>query len=301
MRKILFIICLSFSFISLHAQITNEVFVGAVTTADKQTYSYKIQISDSNGVLTGYSITDVMGPDETKTLLKGTVNAAKKTIRFKETRVVYSKSKSPDLCFLSGTLKISSKKGTTVLKGTFTGKKSDGATECASGNMALISGKDIMSKLLNSKMKNDTMVDKISKVLAADNEPQTEKVVYQTEDAVPESKIMKVTPGSTKELICPGTNATLTVWDARTIDGDIITITQNGAVILDKYTLRGIYKDINVHLRENMSDTIKVIAINEGTEPLNTARMKITSGSMTQYIDASTTMDKPIWIVLKKK
>lgn len=283
---------------ALHAQVSNVVFVGTITLASGQGYSYKMQLADSNGILNGYSITDLMGTNETKTLVKGSIDAKQKQLKFRETKLVYSKSgPATELCFINATLKASNKKGTTILKGTFKGYQANGTTECASGTMMMVSAKDVMDLLMKKDVKKDTLIDR----LLAPEAPEEQKptVVYQKPDNIPESSIAKIPPGTIKEIPHSATTAQLQVWDAKTIDGDVISISQNGKPILTNYKITSIYKELSINLHE--SDTLKVTAISEGAEPLNTARVKIMTGNDTHYIDASTTLDKPIWIVLKKK
>ncbi len=304
MNKLLLLILLLIPAFSLQAQVSNVVFIGSINVKDGEAFSYKIQVTDSNGTLTGYSVTDVMGPNETKTLIKGSINANQKSLKFRETKVVSTKTKTGSaLCFVHANLKASKKKGTTILRGSFTGYGQDGVSVCATGTMILVSASDVMDKLMKSDLKKDTTVTKSLMKVMASEEPTTPKetVVYQTESAVPDSKVMKVTPGSTKEFTHSVKSAKMEVWDAKTIDGDMITVVQNGKILLENYRLSGIHKELNINLRTSMADTIKIIAVNEGSEPLNTARARITMGTDIQYIDASTTLDKPIWIVLKNK
>ncbi len=283
--------------ISARAQVSDVVFVGNVTTDDGQQFTYKLQFTDSNGIIKGYSITDVMGPNETKTLITGSINSNQKLIKFRETKVVSSKIKMADksayLCYLSGSLKVSTRNNTTVLKGTFKGYKEDGTTSCASGKVMLVSAKDVMALLVKAAKKDSAK--------KAAQEPAIEKPEPTRHEAISDAEVGKITPGSIKEITVSSATAQLSVWDAKTIDGDKITIAHNGKAILSNYTISGTYKDLTLNLRTNMPDTIKVIAINEGSEPLNTTRIKITSGPTTEYVDATTTIDKPIWIVLKKK
>lgn len=283
----------------LTAQVSNVAFIGSVETSDGQTFSYKLQFSDSNGIITGYSITDMMGPNETKTLVTGSINSNQKSIRFKETKVVYTKTKLADkssyLCYLYGNLKVSRKKGTTVLRGSFTGYQEDRKTECSQGKILLVSAKDVMDLLIKTNAK-EAAKNKPGPPPEVKKEPEPVRL-----EIVRDAEVGKIAPGAIKEIIVSGPTAKLTVWDAKTIDGDVISILHNGRTILNNYTINGTYKDLSVSLRSNVSDTLKIIAVDEGRDPLNTARIKITSDSGTEYVDASTTTDKPVWIILRKK
>lgn len=295
-----FLLLLLFFPICAIAQVSDIVFLGTVSTSDGQVFSYKLQFTDSEGSIRGYSITDVMGPNETKTLIRGTIDKRQKQIRFRETRVLSTKtkitSKDDFLCFINGSLKVTSKKGTTILKGSFTGYKEDGKTECSSGKLMLVSAKDVMDILMKKDIKPDSIT---KKVLAS--EPEGRKTTTSpVKEQVAEGSVSKILPGSVRVIAVSGAIVKLNIWDAKTVDGDVISIMQNGRTILSKHMITEVYKELNVTLHNSDADTLKVMAINEGSEPLNTARIKITSGGDTQYVDASTTMDKPIWIVLKR-
>lgn len=274
----------------LHAQVADVVFIGSITTKDGQNFSYKLQFSDSNGRINGYSITDVMGPNETKTLVTGTINSSQKQIKFKETKVVRSKvGAGSTLCFMNATLKASTRKGTTILKGTFKGY-TDKNVECSEGKLVLVSAKDVMSKLMQSNMKKDSTA--IRKVFASESIEPAKK------ETKAEPAIISIPPGTTREFVATANTAKISIWDASNIDGDMVTVLHNGKVILSSYTLSGDSKDLAISLTGN--DVIQVVANNEGSEPFNTARMKIVTGADTYLVDASTTVDKPVSVVLKK-
>jgi hypothetical protein len=121
MKRLLLFILLVLPAIGLQAQVSDVVFIGSIIVKGADPFSYKIQVNDSNGKLTGYSVTDIMGPNETKTLIKGSINASKKQLKFRETKVVSTKTKAgSSLCFVHADLKASRKKGTTILNGPFT-------------------------------------------------------------------------------------------------------------------------------------------------------------------------------------
>lgn len=288
-RILLFVLLLP---LYLHAQVSDVVFVGTVTTNDGQNFSYKLQFSDFNGHISGYSVTDIMGPNETKTLVTGTINSSQKLIKFKETRVLRSKvnlsAPGNELCFMNATLKASNHKGSTVLKGTFKGY-TDKNVECSAGKVMLVSAKDVMAKLMKTDLKKDSAT--LGKALAADD-----REVINTEP-IKDLPITNITPGTTHEFSVEGNTAVISVWDASYVDGDMITILHNGKVVLSSYVLKAQSTDITIKLTGN--DVIQVVANNEGSEPFNTARMKIRTNRQTYIIDASTTVDKPVSVILK--
>jgi hypothetical protein len=283
----MFRVLLLFSFLSLQyssfGQISDMVFIGSASVKDGDAYTYKLQVTDSNGILKGYSVTDVMGPN-------------KKQVDYKETRLVYTRSNAQrsDFCYIHAHLKISEKQGAAILKGHFTGYKEDGKTECASGKIMLVSAQDVLDKLLEIVKK-----DSIDSVAAL---PREKEIKHVHEEAIPASSIKKVTSGDTLEIRCSSPTVSVEVWDAKNIDGDVITLQQDNKILLDNYSLVSAHKQVIVDLGNRQTSTLMLTAITEGSEPLNTARMKITSGSdEPYYIDATNTMGKKVIFTLKRK
>ena len=294
-RFLLFFPFLFFQFSSF-GQISDMVFIGSASVKGGDAYTYKLQVTDSNGFLKGYSVTDVMGPNETKTNVSGTFNTNKKQIDYRETKLVYTKSnaKRSEFCYIYGHLKISEKQGATLIKGHFTGYQEDGKTECASGKMMLVCAQDVLSKLLEIAKKDS--VDSAASV------PHEKEIRHVHEEATPSSSIKKLTSGDTLEIRCSSPTVSIEVWDAKNIDGDVITLQQDDKILLDKYSLVSSHKQVIVDLGTRPSSTLTLTAITEGSEPLNTARIKITSGTdEPYYIDATNTIGKKVIFTLKRK
>jgi len=279
------------------AQPDDLLFIGNVSVKGAGDFSYKLQMTDSNGILHGFSITDIGGPDETKTAVTGTIDAGKQQINYHEIKIIYTKSKveRSDLCYIHGILKIGEKKGVSTLTGKFTGYNEDGKTICGTGKITMISAHDLLQKLKKIAGKDSVAINK------ADTSQKRTTYLYKDEQGIPESKVMKVMPGGTMELQCNTPLVLLDVWDAKTIDGDIITLQQDNNTVLENYTLTGRHKQLILNIGDKKTSTLTLIAVSEGSEPLNTARIKITSGSDSYYIDATTTIGKNVIFTLKQK
>ncbi|MEI8278162.1 MAG: hypothetical protein WCG87_00280 [Bacteroidota bacterium] len=271
------------------AQTQNLIFIGVAKVKGSVSYSYKLQFTDSANKIYGYSVTDVMGPNETKTEVLGTIDNDKQKLSFRERKIIYTKSKESkdNFCYLHADLKITNIKGATALKGHFTGYKEDAKTVCAKGELLLFSANDVLDQLLKIAPKRDSV-----------EKADSSKIEHRENSNI--TNVIKLAPGKTFDLHCPSNTLNLEVWDDKNIDGDIITIMQNTKYILQNYTLQRDHRLLHIDLSANQTDTLKVIAINEGSEPTNTARIKITSGNMTQYIDATTTISTPVYIYLKQ-
>ena len=272
-------------FFGAFAQSSQMVFLGSITVSGGKSYPYKLFVNDSDGVLTGYSVSDIAGVDETKTLIKGSKNASKKQLTFRETKLVYTKS-ATEMCYLHSTLKAGSMQGAATLKGNFKGYRADGKTECGKGKLMLVGAQDILDKLLEIAKEDSTPT-------------ATKLATHHAEKPINEAEIAKILPGNSKEILCSSADVELEIWDAKSNDGDIITLLQDGKPLLEQYKITYRHKVLHLRISDSGSTQLQLVAINEGSEPLNTARIKITSGGVVQHLDASTTVGKDVIIVLK--
>lgn len=276
------------------AQVTNLVFIGSVSVSDGRNYPYKLYVTDSEDIVTGYSVTDILGADETKTFVRGKVDRKSKQLIFRETRIQQTKSKIPesDFCFIHARLKTGSLQGATTLRGNFTGYKPDGKTECGKGKIVLVCAQDALARLM--KIAENEGI--------ARPDDTTETALPSMElDNVPEESVRKIEPGETVILKCPNPNVTVEIWDAKTLDGDRISLFNGDTKVLSGYTITNEHKHLTVQMGSENSVQLRLVAETEGSLPVNTARIKLTSGDRIYYIDASTVLGKDVKIILGKK
>lgn len=292
MKNIL--LCLFFylgMFKNSSAQISDVVFLGTAIVDGGAAFGYKLQVTDSNGQLKGYSITDVMGPNETKTAVKGTLDKKGKHLSFRETRLISTQSTAStgDFCYIHGNVKLSRLQGMSTLKGSFKGYKEDGKTVCASGKLALVCAQDALDKLLKiagedpRERKQDT----------------TTQVAPRHHIELPDNLVEKIVAGTTHTINCGSGEMKMEIWDCKNIDGDQMTIIQDNNALITNYTLARAHKTIP--LKQTETTTVIIFrAINEGSEPLNTARVRISVGEEEYYLDAETQIGKDVTLILKK-
>ncbi len=322
LKNIILVFCL-FLPAQLIAQIDNKLFIGVASLDSGITISYKFQFSTADNKISGYTIADVNGHNETKSSITGTIDDAQKHIKFKESGIIYTKSMSDkaEFCFIQGNLKRLKFKGTVALKGDIVGFKADGVTPCANGKLILIDATNAMQLLLNHNMfdsletndKNNTKVlatkkegskmeiisnDTFVNNTKAINESKKEQII--TTETIPK-EILKIAPGKAIEISCPVANYAFEVWDDKNVDGDIIDVYEGVKPILKNYKLTENRIHLNLNMLDKTVDTLKIVAISEGTDPLNTARVKITSGSEVYYIDATSSIGKDVFIILRKR
>ena len=152
MKKGILLIIGLFIILNSYSQ-KNEQFdfelLGAVVLESNDIFSYKIEFNYSkNGFIHGYSYTDLAGENETKSYIRGYYNPKTRDIEFKESDILYTKSKHlpEDFCFISfkGRFRNSSRKK--LLSGKFIGLYNDKDT-CATGKVKLVSTKFVEKKV----------------------------------------------------------------------------------------------------------------------------------------------------------
>lgn len=277
------VIVLFLPYISI-AQISNVVFIGSVSVEGGDSYPYKLYVTDSNDVLYGYSITDLAGPNETKTRVRGAVNGAKNQLTFREKGIIYTRTKDKeDLCFIHARLKTGKIQGASTLKGNFTGYKEDGKTECAKGKIMLVCATDALEKLMKYAKEHNIPPPKDT-----------------TELSTADTREKKILPGGTIVLPVTADTVTLELWDAMDIDGDIITLMQDNNVLLDKYALTENHKVLSLDMDTTKRKIpLRLIANSEGARPLNTTHIIVSTLNESYVVDATTVIGKDVKIIIE--
>ncbi len=289
-NKIIFSVLILLLFFSKICAASDTLyFVGDILISKGASYKYNLRFAiDSKNQLTGYSLTDAGGPNETKTKISGTFDSLKNTISFEEKDILRSKVDliKNDLCFVRATLRFKKNKLVETLSGKFIGIQPGKSSSCADGEIKLINSKKAKAILSTNKA----------------NQPLQSASKENKEQAKPQpADIIKVSDDKGKELPFTGTYIKFTIWDNGIVDDDIITIMINNKYILKNYTLDSTVKIIETVLTDNEVDTVKVIALNEGTVPPNTALIKIESKYEQYPIEVRAKLNEVRRIYLRKK
>ncbi len=241
---------------------SNTEYLGAIMLSDSSLITYKIVIEENkNNTLSGYSITDLGGEHETKSLIKGSFGD-KKTISFNEYDIVYTKSyiSQEDFCFVNFTGVVSNKK----IEGTFKGLYADGI-QCIDGEIKLTQFNKVYKRInrIDKKIDRNILVSKEKK-----------KNIHLTKDL--DSLNMNILrAGKSLTVFSKDEFITLTIYDSGKEDGDIIKLTVNDKIILDNFTIKAKKKSITIPLTQEQN-LITLEALNEGYSPPNTVKMEIT-------------------------
>lgn len=264
MKKIQAFVLFLFIHHLVSAQLEHE-FIGAIKLNDSTVISYLLNFKEENGNVTGYSITDLLGPDETKNIIEGKYDSSTKEFSFKENDIEYTKSEylQQDFCYINfkGKLKVSNK--SSFIKGNFMGFF-DNDEACIDGEIHLIGSEQLYLKLnrLDEKVAKSKRIDSITK----------SKVSFvKMLDSI---KTNSLKEGENTSVFWNSNKLTFEIWDAGKEDGDVISILVDGKNVLKNFTIAHDVKRVEIDL-ENRLTEIRIEAVNEGSIPPNTANIKL--------------------------
>ena len=282
MRYIILSILITFNYIGLSQ--SHSVYIGTIISTNNNPISYKLDFTEDNGIISGYSITNIGTNDETKSKIIGTYISREKTLHIKETEILTTNSQEPleKFCFIEMKLEKKGIFGSKRIEGEFNGyflnKK-----KCARGRIIMIEEKKLR---------------KIKKKIALNKRERVKKEEKEEEEEEEEEEILmksgeKFTFNSERKKI------TLLIWDANKEDGDKIDLLLNSVTILSNYETKNKARKIRIKL-EDGKNIIEVKATNEGTNPPNTSRIELIDGKTKYTIDIQLQLDNNITIEINK-
>jgi hypothetical protein len=254
MRLILIII----TFISTNCYSQNTFsYLGTLVLSDNTPISFSMELQEDNGIVNGYSITNINTPDETKSEISGLYFKKDKSFQLQETQILQTKSEAAlnTFCYINMNLNLKGKFGSKRVQGTFKGNFLD-STECARGKVIL--------------MERTKLEKKIEKIKKKVEKKYNEK--YQDTSLVKRTEILK--DGDDFTINWEGNKLRLFIWDANMEDGDKITLSINGNIILDDFETSNKRKKVKYKLAEG-ENIIEIKATNLGTSPPNTSRIEL--------------------------
>ena len=239
-------------------------YLGTLILTNNTPISFCLELKEDNGIVNGYSITNINTPDETKSEISGLYFKKDKSFQLQETQILQTKSEAAlnTFCYIRMNLSFKGKFGTKRLEGTFTGNFLD-SSECAKGKIILI-----------QKIKIEKKIKKIKKKV---EKKYIEK--HQDTSLVKRTEIVK--DGADFTINWEGNKLRLFIWDANKEDGDKIELTINGNIILHDFETTNKRKKVKYKLAEG-ENTIEIKATNLGTSPPNTSRIELID-SKTKY------------------
>ena len=246
------------TFISTNCYSQNTFsYLGTLVLSDNTPISFSLELQEDNGIVNGYSITNINTPDETKSEISGLYFKKDKSFQLQETQILQTKSEAAlnTFCYINMNLSLKGKFGSKGVQGTFKGNFLD-STECASGKVIL--------------MERTKLEKKIEKIKKKVEKKYNEK--YQDTSLVKRTEILK--DGDDFTINWEGNKLRLFIWDANMEDGDKIELTINGNIILDDFETTNKRKKIKYKLAEG-ENIIEIKATNSGSSPPNTSRIEL--------------------------
>lgn len=249
------------------AQSQNEnKYVGFIKLKDTLLIKYRLEFSESNGKISGYSLTDFGGEHETKSKISGDYDQTNHKISFKEVELIYTKSpvSLDDFDFCNIHLESSKfKLGSNELSGDFKGRFSDG-TQCINGELAMSSVEKVANrvakfskKVQKSKRIEDSIKDKMKNLKILDSLNLNVLKKNEVTSVFTKSKVMK-----------------FYIYDGGKIDKDVVTILSEGKIVLLNYEISENKKVIEIPIKSKKT-TITIISNSVGAIGTNTTVLEI--------------------------
>ncbi|MDX1829102.1 MAG: hypothetical protein R3342_06095 [Lutibacter sp.] len=265
-----FFIILTLNYNLLKAQNKQE-YLGVIKLNDTSLISYNLNIIENNGKISGFSITDIGGNNETKSNISGNYNTKTNHLIFKEVGIIYTKSKVSDydFCYINFDGKVTNINSRNNISGKFKGEFNDGST-CIDGEIALKS----IQKIEKKAKKVDNIIQKYKKI---DKKVKSKISVLKTLDSL---KMNVLKASENLSMFTTSDSLKFKIYDAGKVDGDKITIFNNDTVLLKNFTVSKKIKELIIPLKSKKT-TITIKALNIGTISPNTAKVEIIDGTNT--------------------
>ena len=239
-------------------------YLGTLLLSNNTPISFSMELQEENGIVNGYSLTNINTPDETKSEISGLYFKKDKSFQLQETQILSTNSEAPlnTFCYINMNFSFKGKFGSKRLEGTFTGNFLD-STECAKGKIILMEKKKLEKKIAKVKKK-------IKKKIEKGKLDKTQ--VLQTQ-------ILK--DGDDFTINWESNKLKLFIWDSNQEDGDKITLIINENIILNDFETKNKRKKIKYKLKDG-GNIIEIKATNLGNSPPNTSRIELVD-SKTKY------------------
>lgn len=283
-----------FLFFNLTQAQSNYEFFGAIKLNgnDKTIITYRIVFEENNGIIKGYSISDLDGVHETKNTITGTYDRKTKQLSFQEKDILYTKSKfsQSSFCFVNFTGKVKLVEKVSKVEGSFKGLYKN-KTKCIDGTVALVGS----AKIYNLAGRVNKKIQKSKRIDQATKEKSNPLAILDS------LKINKLSKDQNLSVFWESKNVKIQIYDAGKEDGDAINLYHNGKLILENYKVKLEKKTISLPIDLSIPNEFKITAVNEGTITPNTAKIILYDDSRTFELLSSIKKNESAFITILKK
>ncbi len=275
---------------------------GSLGVESGETFTYQLVFTDSAGFISGYAVTYLQKEYDTRAAITGTIDRKNKTLSVTETEIVYNHGfrSHAIICLIKSTLTYRKEGSSFVLAGPVT-SKDIGNASCSRGSVRFEDA-GVLEALFHEapsapqplQPATPPRVVVIDKTKPAQTQPATAATPVSPQPA-------QITEGREKIYDWQTDTIVFEIWDGGRIDGDVVTVRYNDAIILSKHQLTKEKKRIILPLTGKETDMITVIAGYEGNEPPNTANIALHDGNVIHEIVAHNSFGKQAHIRIRKK
>ena len=95
-------------------------YLGSLLLSNNTPISFSMELQEENGIVNGYSLTNINTPDETKSEISGLYFKRNKSFQLQETQILSTSSEAPlnTFCYINMNLSFKGKFGSKRLEGT---------------------------------------------------------------------------------------------------------------------------------------------------------------------------------------
>lgn len=294
-QRIWFLFYIFFLFPIFNVNAQQKTLTGAIVIGNAEVMSYKITYElNSKNVLSGYSVCDINGNQETKARITGYYNSKNKTLFFEEKDIINTLSKTPadEFCLMKVNGKFEMKGGKRVFTGAFESKSRNPGISCDSGTLLLLT-----EKTMNALT---TKATKTLEKLPLSDSNNKEAKIKPTEGPWVRNTI-DLSTGMVKEFGLKSNDYQLDLIDDRFQDGDKITLLRNNATVVSRFEITNQVKSFKFTLNKEEKDvTFTIKADDEGSIALTTVKAVLRNGNEVNNMVISLRKGESVKIILKR-
>lgn len=272
---------------------------GTLKMETGESFPFRIEFSEEHGNLRGFSYT-YPPPNETKTAIMGVVDAYERRLTFKEMEiitphVVFTKAY---MCLINANLKYDKTYRGVSLSGPITNRQTDNIA-CTPGVLTFDNPEELQP-LFEPKKQFDTVISMKKKAPGAQRGGIRVAQEQEAEPVEEQSEPDRITKGIGKMYYWNTDSLVLEIWDGGNTDGDIVSVSYNGKEILSRLSLNKQKKRIVVSVPAHSENNLVITAVNEGSDPPNTATLSLRDGEQRYSVVAYNDMKNSALITIKR-
>jgi hypothetical protein len=262
-----------------------------------EVFAYKLVFTaNAHGDIKGYSYT-YTEPNDTKTAIVGVLDKHSRRLTFSEKTIAYSHDvhTTAYMCLVDANLDYEHTGTGNALTGPINGAEAD-RTACTGGTVLFDLDAELEA-LFNTAEKFDTVITMGHKPKPVAAPAPTPSGIDPKVIPVPTDKVTK---GVEKTYEWHSDTVVAEIWDGGTVDGDKVSVYFNGVPVLSDYFLMRQKKVVRIPISGYGFNALSILALNEGSEPPNTADILLHDGKITYSILAYNNKGQSALIKIKR-